>query len=87
MLETPIIGLTNEAQNASDDDGESDVDSDFGLDHNAIKHLIGDIAESMDGNDGSPLTDFKPLPRHKKVCSSRKPKARNKLKNKTSHSR
>jgi hypothetical protein len=78
MLETPVIGLANEAQNTSDDDGESDVDNDFGLDHNAIKHLIGDIAETMDGNDGSPLTNFKPLPRHKKACSSRKPKARNK---------
>jgi hypothetical protein len=44
------------------EDVESDLDSDFGLDHNAIKHLIGDIVENMDGNDGSPLTDFKPTP-------------------------
>jgi hypothetical protein len=49
-----------------DEEFESDIDSDFGLDHNAIKHLIGDIAENMDGNDGSPLTDFKQKVQSKK---------------------
>jgi hypothetical protein len=59
-----------------DEEFESDIDSDFGLDHNAIKHLIGDIAENMDGNDGSPLTDFK-----QKVQSKKQ------IKNKIYHSR
>jgi hypothetical protein len=31
----------------SDDDVESELDSDLGLDHHAIQHLIGDIADDV----------------------------------------
>jgi hypothetical protein len=36
----------------------SDLDSDFELDHHAIKHLTGDIAGDALGMDGSMLVDF-----------------------------
>jgi hypothetical protein len=49
------------------EDFESEVDSDFGLDLNAIKHLTGDIADNVSGFDGSPLMDFKPTPRHRNL--------------------
>jgi hypothetical protein len=50
----------------SDDDVESEIDSDLGLDHHAIQHLIGDIADDVFWMEGSPWSDFKPAPRKSK---------------------
>jgi hypothetical protein len=80
LLEAPNLESANETQNKTDEDFESDIDSDFGSDHNAIQHLTGDLAENMFRIDGSPLMDFKPTPRHKKACSSRKKKAKKQIK-------
>jgi hypothetical protein len=80
LLDAPNVKTV---QNATDDEFGSDVDSDFGLDHNAIQHLTGDIVDSMFGIDGNPIMDIKRTPRtKKKACSSRKGKTRNKSKNK-----
>jgi hypothetical protein len=87
LLEAPNLAAVPEAQDRLDEDFESEVDSDFGLDLNAIKHLIGDIADNVSGFDGSPLMDFKPTPRHRKSSSSRKSRAKHKAKNKTGCSR
>jgi hypothetical protein len=67
LLEAPNLGAVPEAQDRLDEDFESEVDSDFGLDLNAIKHLTGDIADNVSGFDGSPLMDFKPTPRHRNL--------------------
>jgi hypothetical protein len=56
LLDAPNVKTANTIQNATDDEFGSDVDSDFGLDHNAIQHLTGDIVDSMFGIDGSPRT-------------------------------
>jgi hypothetical protein len=87
LLDAPNVEATNSIQNTTDDEFGSDIDSDFRLDHNAIQHLNGDIADNMFGNDGSPLTDFKPTRRTKKSGSSRKGKTRSKSKNKRCLSR
>jgi hypothetical protein len=71
LLDVPKVETTNSFQNITDDELGSDVDSDFGLDYKAIQHLTG-----------SPLTDFKPLPKTKKMGSSSKGKTRSKSKNK-----
>jgi hypothetical protein len=63
LLDAPNVKTV---QNATDDEFGSDVDSDFGLDHNAIQHLTGDIVDSMFGIDGSPIMDIKRTPRTKK---------------------
>jgi hypothetical protein len=39
------------------------MDSDLGLDHNTIQHLIGDIADDILGTDRTPWSDFKPVSR------------------------
>jgi hypothetical protein len=49
-------------QSTSDEEDVSDIDSDFGLHHHAIQHVIGDIAEDVLGTNGSLLMDFKPTP-------------------------
>jgi hypothetical protein len=59
LLEAPNLAAVPEAQDRLDEDFESEVDSDFGLDLNAIKHLTGDITDNVSGFDGSPLMDFK----------------------------
>jgi hypothetical protein len=87
LLEAPNLVAVPEAQDRLDEDFESKVDSDFGFDLNAIKHLTGDIAENGYGFDGSPFMDFKPKPRHRKASSSRKNRAKHKAKNKTCSSR
>jgi hypothetical protein len=87
LLEAPIIGQANEIPISDEDEILSDLDSDFGLDYNAINYLTGDIAEVLVGKDGSPATDFKPTPKTKKTDSSRQRKAKNKSKNKKCHSR
>jgi hypothetical protein len=65
----------------------SDMDSDFEMDHQAIKHLNGDIADETLGIDGSLLIDFKPSSRLQKTRSSRKKRAKTKLLHKRCHSR
>jgi hypothetical protein len=55
-----------EANKYSTDDELSENDSDLGLDHQAIQHLVGDIAEDVLGVDGSPLSYFKPASRKTK---------------------
>jgi hypothetical protein len=87
LLEAPNLAAVPEAQDRLDEDFESEVDSDFGLDLNVIKHLTGDITDNVSGFDGSPLMDFKPAPRLRKASSSRKSKAKHKAKNKTGCSR
>jgi hypothetical protein len=86
-LEGSNVGTTKEVQNSIDDELHSDIDTDLGLDHNAIRYLTGDIAESSVGNDGSPMIDFKPTPKTKKTCSNRQHKVKNKSKNKRCHSK
>jgi hypothetical protein len=49
-------------QHTSGDEDMSDTDSDLGLGHHAIQHLIGDIAEDVLQNDDSLMRDFKPTP-------------------------
>jgi hypothetical protein len=49
LLDVPNVEATNSIQNTTDDEFGSDKDSDFGLDHNAIQHLNGDIADNMFG--------------------------------------
>jgi hypothetical protein len=71
LLDVPKVETTNSFQNITDDELGSDVDSDIGLDYKAIQCLTG-----------SPLTDFKPLPKTKKMGSSSKGKTRSKSKNK-----
>jgi hypothetical protein len=39
------------------------MDSDLGLDHTAIQHLVGDIADDILGMEGTPWSDFKPVSR------------------------
>jgi hypothetical protein len=56
----------------------SDDDSDFGIDQQAIQHLVGDIANDILDDAGSPLTDFKPGSKKNKV-GSRKTKKSKKL--------
>jgi hypothetical protein len=80
LLDAPSVETTNSFQNTTDDELGSDIDSDFGLDHKAIQHLIQDIADDRFENDGSPLMDFKPIPRTKKLGSSTKGKTRKKSK-------
>jgi hypothetical protein len=52
LLDAPNVETTNSIQNTMEDELGSDLDSDFGLDHNAIHHLTGDIADDRFGNDG-----------------------------------
>jgi hypothetical protein len=66
LLEGPNIGTTTEIQNPTDDELHSDVDSDFGLDYNAIKYLTGDIAKNSLGNDGVRLWTLSQHPKTKK---------------------
>jgi hypothetical protein len=80
LLEARNLAAVPEAQDRLYEDFESEVDSRFGIDLNAIKHLTGDIAENVSGFDGSPLMDFKPTPRHRKASSSRKSRESIKLK-------
>jgi hypothetical protein len=82
LLETPNLVAAPEVQDRSEDFG-SKVDSDFGLDLDAIKHLTGDIAENMSRFDGSPLMDLKPTSKPRKASSSRKNREKNKAKNRT----
>jgi hypothetical protein len=87
LLEVPNLVAVSETQDRSDEEFESESDSDFGLDHNAIKHLIGDIVETVSVIDGSPLMDFKPTPRHKKVAQVEGAEQSTKQKNKICRSR
>jgi hypothetical protein len=66
LLDGPKAGTTKEILDSTDDEIFSDKGSEFGFDHNAIKYLTGDIAESSFGNDGSLIMDFKPIPKTKK---------------------
>jgi hypothetical protein len=66
LLDRPEVGTTKETIDSTDDEICSDIGSDFGFDHNAIKYLTGDIAENSFGNDGSLIMDFKPIPKTKK---------------------
>jgi hypothetical protein len=83
LIETLNLVAAPEVQDRSEGDFGSEVDSDFGLDIDAIKHLTRDIAENMLGFDGSPLMDFKPTSKPRKASSSRKNRAKNKAKNRT----
>jgi hypothetical protein len=73
LLEAPNLDAVPEAQDRLED-FESEVDSDFGHDLHAIKHLTQDIAENVFGFDGSPLMNFKSKPRHRKASSGKKTK-------------
>jgi hypothetical protein len=48
----------------------SEIDSDIGLDHHVIQHLIGDIVDDVCGGDGSTWSDFKPAPRKRKLVET-----------------
>jgi hypothetical protein len=61
LLEGPKARATKESLDSTDDEVFSDIGSDFGFDHKAIKILTGDIADSLFGNYGSPIMDIKPL--------------------------
>jgi hypothetical protein len=87
LLEGPKAGATKESLDSTDDEVFSDIGSDFGFDHNAIKFLNGDIADSSFGNDGSPIMDFKTLSKYKKTGSCRQHKVKNKVKSKRRQSR
>jgi hypothetical protein len=87
LLEAPIVDQENEVQNSTDGEDISDLDSDFEMDYNAIKHLTGDIAEDPLGMDGSLLADFKPSSRHQKKSSSRKKRVKAGSKPKKCHSK
>jgi hypothetical protein len=54
-----------------EDDAISDKDSDLGLDHDTIQHLVGDITKDVFGDDGSLWRDFKPKPRKNKSGSNK----------------
>jgi hypothetical protein len=56
----------------SDDEEISETESDMGFDQNAIKHLVGDIAEDVLGVYGSPGSDFKTTSRKIKSRSNKK---------------
>jgi hypothetical protein len=62
----------------SDEEDISETESDMGFDQNAIKHLVGDIAEEVLGVDGSPWCDFKPAAKNSKSGSTKKKKRKNK---------
>jgi hypothetical protein len=72
LLDASIVDQENVVQNSTDGEDISNLDSDFEMDYNAIKHLTGDIAEGPLGMDDSLLADFKPSLRHQKRSSSRK---------------
>jgi hypothetical protein len=73
--------------NTTEGEGMSDMDGAFEMDHQAIKNLNGDIAGDTLGMDGSMFIDFKPSPRLQKTNSSRKKRAKTKLKHNNRHSR
>jgi hypothetical protein len=56
----------------SDNDSVSEKDSNIGLDHHGIQHLIGDIADDVFGEDGSTWSDFKPAPRKRKLVQTKR---------------
>jgi hypothetical protein len=62
-----------------DEEDGSDMDSDLGLDHTAIQHLIGDIADDILGTEGTPWSDFKPVSRKSKSGSARKGRGKKKV--------
>jgi hypothetical protein len=62
----------------SDEEDISKTESDMEFDQNAIKHLVGDIAEEVLGVDGSPRCEFKPAAKNKKSGSTKKKKRKNK---------
>jgi uncharacterized alkaline shock family protein YloU len=55
-----------------DDEEISETESDMGFDQNAIKHLVGDIAEDVIGVYGSLGSDFKTTSRKIKSRSNKK---------------
>jgi hypothetical protein len=65
----------------------SENDSDMGLEHNAIQHLVGDIAEDILGDDGSHWSDFKPTPRKTKSVSNKQNISSKKLGRQYKHSK
>lgn len=52
----------------------SDNGTDMGLDHDALNHIIGDIATDVLDADGRHWTDFKAITRKKRSSSNKKPK-------------
>jgi hypothetical protein len=87
LLEAPIVVHENLVQNSTEGEDISDLDSDFEMYYNEIKHLTGDIVEDSLGMDSSLLADFKPLPRHQERSSSRKKRAKTSSKHKNFHSK
>jgi hypothetical protein len=65
----------------------SENDSDMGLEHSVIQHLIGDIAEDILGYDGSQWSDFKPTPRKIKSVLNKQNKNKKKLGRQYKHSK
>jgi hypothetical protein len=63
-----------------DEEEGRDMDSDLGLDHNAIQHLVGDIVDDILGTEGTTWSDFKPVSRKCKSGSSKKSQGKNKKK-------
>jgi hypothetical protein len=59
LLQTPLRDLNHKDLYQSPDDYYSEVDSELGLDHKAIQHLMGDIADDAFGMEGAPWSDFK----------------------------
>jgi hypothetical protein len=87
FLEAPQLESVNLEMNTTEGEGMSDMDSDFEMDHLTIKNLNGDIVGDSLGMDGSLFIDFKPSPRLQKISSSRKKRAKTKLKHNNCHSR
>jgi hypothetical protein len=65
------------------DDNYSEVNSELGLDHKAIQHLVGDIADDVFGMEGAPWSDFKTVPRKSKTGSTKKNRRKRKTKQHT----
>jgi hypothetical protein len=87
FLEKPQLEYENMEINTIEAEGMSDIDTDFEMDHQAIKSLNGDVAGGTLGMDGSLFIDFKPPPRVQKSNSSRKKRAKTKLKDINFHLR
>jgi hypothetical protein len=72
LLQTPLRDLNHKDLYQSSDDYYSEVDSELGLDHKAIQHLMGDIADDAFGMEGAPWSDFKTTPRKSKTGPTKK---------------
>jgi hypothetical protein len=83
LLQTPLRDLTHNDLCQSSDDNYSEANSELGLDHKAIQHLVGDIADDVFGMEGAPWSDIKTVPRKSKIGLTKKNKRKRKAKQRT----